>query len=136
KAGGFNLDRQLNGPIGPDGYTNSDNSFAPETVDSYELGFKSQLFGNVMQLNGSVFYQQVGDFQLNTFNGIAFVVESIEEAESYGAELDFYYATPIDGLDLSAGYAYINTEYTEVNTGDPLVDALQGQDFSLVPDQT
>ncbi|WP_421858062.1 TonB-dependent receptor [Oceanicaulis sp.] len=136
KAGGFNLDRQLNGPIGADGYLNSDNSFAAETVDSYEIGFKSQLFGNVVQLNGSAFFQQVGDFQLNTFNGIAFVVESIDEAETYGVELDFFYATPIEGLDLTAGYAYTNTEYTEVNTGDPLVDALQGQDFSLVPDQT
>lgn len=136
KAGGFNLDRQLNGPIDATGYTNSDPSFAPEIVDSYELGFKSQLFGNVVQLNGSAFFQQVEDFQLNTFNGIAFVVESVQEAETYGAELDLYYATPIDGLDLTAGYAYINTEYTDVNTGDPLVDALQGQDFSLVPDQT
>lgn len=136
KAGGFNLDRQLNGPIDATGYTNSDPSFAPEIVDSYEVGFKSQLFGNVVQLNGSAFFQQVEDFQLNTFNGIAFVVESIQEAETYGAELDFFYATPIDGLDLSMGYAYINTEYTEVNTGDPLVDALEGQDFSLVPDQT
>jgi len=137
KAGGFNLDRQLNGPIDPaTGYTNSDSSFAPEIVDSFEVGFKSQLFDNVVQLNGSVFFQQIEDFQLNTFNGTAFVVESIQEAETKGVELDLYYATPIDGLDVTAGYAYIDTEYTDMNTNDPLVNALEGQPFSLVPEHT
>ena len=51
-----------------------------------------------------------------------------------GVELDMAYATPIPGLDLTAGYAYVNTEYTTVNTGDPLVDAIQGKDYSLSPE--
>jgi iron complex outermembrane recepter protein len=134
KAGGFNLDRQLNGPIGPNGYTDPDTSFAPEIIDSYELGFKSQLFSNVLQLNATAYWQQVEDFQLNTFNGLAFVVESVDESETKGVEIDFAYATPIDGLDLSGGYAYVNSEYSEVNTGDPLVDAIEGKDYSLSPE--
>lgn len=134
KAGGFNLDRQFNGPTDATGYTNSDSSFAPEVIDAYEVGFKSQLFGNVMQVNGNLFLQQIEDFQLNTFNGLAFVVESVEESESMGLELDAFWATPVPGLDLSAGYAYVNTEYTTVNTGDPLVDAIQGKDYSLSPE--
>ena len=134
KAGGFNLDRQLNGPTDASGYVNSDSSFAPEIIDAYEAGFKSQLFGNVVQLNGNLFLQQIEDFQLNTFNGLAFVVESVDESESMGLELDAFWATPVPGLDLSAGYAYVNTEYTEVNTGDPLVDAIEGKDYSLSPE--
>ncbi len=134
KAGGFNLDRQLNGPTDASGYTNPDSSFAPEIIDAYEAGFKSQLFGNVVQLNGAVFYQQIEDFQLNTFNGLAFVVESVDESESMGLELDAFWATPVPGLDLSAGYAYVNTEYSSVNTGDPLVDAIEGKDYSLSPE--
>lgn len=134
KAGGFNLDRQLNGPIGPNGYINSDSSFAPEIIDAYEAGFKSQLFGNVLQLNGNLFYQEIEDFQLNTFNGLAFVVESIDESKSMGVEIDAAWATPLPGLDLTAGYAYVDTEYTEVNTGDPLVDATEGKAFSLSPE--
>jgi len=134
KAGGFNLDRQFNGPTDATGYTNSDSSFEPEIIDSWEIGFKSQLFGNVMQVNGNLFLQQVEDFQLNTFNGLAFVVESVEESESRGIELDAFWATPVPGLDLSAGYAYVDTEYTEVNTGDPLVDAIEGKAYSLSPE--
>ncbi|CAN0328474.1 unnamed protein product, partial [Chrysoparadoxa australica] len=97
KAGGFNLDRSFNGPLDPTlGYTNVDSGFAPEIIDAYEVGFKSQLFGNVLQLNANAFYQEVEDFQLNTFTGISFVVDSIASIESYGVEIDFAYATPID----------------------------------------
>lgn len=134
KAGGYNLDRQFNGPIGPNGYTNSDSSFAPEFIDAYEAGFKSQLFGNVLQLNGAIYHQIIENLQLNTFNGLAFVVESVDESTATGLELDAAYATPIPGLDLTAGYAYVSTEYTSVNTGDPLVDAIDGGSFSLSPE--
>lgn len=135
KAGGFNLDRQFNGPIDPArGYTNVDTSFAPEIIDAYEAGFKSTLAGGALQLNGNVFYQEIQDFQLNTFNGIAFVVESVQESTSRGLELDFQYATPVDGLDISGGYAYVDATYDEVNTGDPLVDAIESKNLSLSPE--
>lgn len=135
KAGGFNLDRQFNGPIDPTlGYTDVDTSFAPEIIDSYEAGFKSTLAGGALQLNANVFYQQIEDFQLNTFNGLAFVVESVEESTSRGLELDFQYATPVEGLDISGGYAYVDATYDEVNTGDPLVDAIEDKNLSLSPE--
>lgn len=135
KAGGFNLDRQFNGPVTPGvGYTNVDTSFAPETISAWEAGFKSTLFGNVLQLNGNFFYQDIEDFQLNTFNGTAFVVESVDEARSYGAEFDFLWLTPVDGLDISGGYAYVNTRYETITTTDPLIAALEGERFSLSPE--
>ncbi|TGY89922.1 TonB-dependent receptor [Marinicauda algicola] len=135
KAGGFNLDRQFNGPIDPAlGYTDVDTSFAPEIIDAYEAGFKSTLAGGALQLNANLFYQEIQDFQLNTFNGIAFVVESVDESTSRGVELDFQYATPVDGLDISGGYAYVDATYDEVNTGDPLVDAIEGKNLSLSPE--
>jgi len=132
KAGGFNLDRTFNGPIDPVlGYTDVDSGFAPEIIDAYEVGFKSQLFGNVLQLNANAFYQEVEDFQLNTFNGVAFVVNSIESIESYGVEIDFAYATPIDGLDITGGYAYVNAEYGNEASTAP---NLRGQQISLSPE--
>lgn len=135
KAGGFNLDRQFNGPLTPGvGYTDVDTSFAPETISAWEAGFKSTLFGNVLQLNGNFFYQDIEDFQLNTFNGTAFVVESVDEARSYGAEFDFLWLTPVEGLDISGGYAYVDTEYQTITTTDPLIAALEGQSFSLSPE--
>ena len=132
KAGGFNLDRQFEGPFDPAvGYTDVDSGFAPEIIDAYEVGFKSQLFGNVLQLNANAFYQEVEDFQLNTFTGISFVVNSIESIESYGVEIDFAYATPIDGLDITGGYAYVNAEYGDEAS---IAPNLRGNQISLSPE--
>jgi iron complex outermembrane receptor protein len=132
KAGGFNLDRAFSGPVDPVlGYTDVDSGFAPEIIDAYEVGFKSQLFGNVLQLNANAFYQEVEDFQLNTFTGISFVVNSIESIESYGVEIDFAYATPIDGLDITGGYAYVNAEYGDEAS---IAPNLRGNQISLSPE--
>jgi outer membrane receptor protein involved in Fe transport len=134
KAGGFNLDRQFNGPIGANGYTNVDTSFAPEIVDAFEVGVKSEWLNNALLLNANAFTQTVSDFQLNTFNGVAFVVESVQEVQSSGLEVDFLYFTPIDGLDIQGGAAFVDATYEEVNTGDPLVDAVAGKPISLSPE--
>lgn len=134
KAGGYNLDRQFNGATAGGSYVNPDSSFRPETVDSFELGFKSQLFDNSLQLNANAFYQTVDDFQLNTFTGLAFVVENIKKVETRGLELDFIWATPVEGLTLSGGYALVDARYGD-NLG-PLPAALArlpGKRISLTP---
>ncbi|NJR20276.1 MAG: TonB-dependent receptor, partial [Hyphomonadaceae bacterium] len=61
----------------------------------------------------ALFHQTFTDFQLNTFTGISFVVTSVPEVVSQGAELDFFYRTPIDGLTISGGAAYTFAEYTK-----------------------
>ncbi|WBQ11272.1 TonB-dependent receptor [Hyphomonadaceae bacterium ML37] len=135
KAGGYNLDREFNGPVVGGSFVDSDSSFRAEVIDAYEVGFKSQLLDNVLQLNGNFFYQEVTDFQLNTFTGLAFVVQNIPDVETYGAEFDFNWATPIDGLDITGGYAYVNATYGD-NLG-PLPTALTrlpGQQISLSPE--
>jgi iron complex outermembrane recepter protein len=134
KAGGFNLDRQFNGPRDANGYSNVDPSFSPEIVDAYEAGLKSEWLNNALLLNANLFYQITEDFQLNTFNGLNFVVESVDEVKSQGVEVDFLYFTPVDGLDLQGGFAYVDATYEEVNTGDPLVDAIAGKNLSLSPE--
>ncbi|MCC5995389.1 MAG: TonB-dependent receptor [Oceanicaulis sp.] len=131
KAGGFNLDREFNGPVSGGSFVNPDSSFLPETVDSWEIGFKSQLFGNVLQLNGNAFYQEVTDFQLNTFTGLAFVVQNIPEIESRGVEVDFTWATPIEGLDISGGYAHVRARY---GSGPGTPANLAGRGISLSPE--
>ncbi|MEQ8406496.1 MAG: TonB-dependent receptor [Oceanicaulis sp.] len=132
KAGGFNLDRAFAGPVDPVlGYTDVDSGFRPEIIDAYEAGFKSQLFGNVLQLNGNLFWQDVTDFQLNTFTGVSFVVDSIPTVTSYGAEFDFAWATPVPGLDISGGYAYVNAEYGDEAT---IAANLRGKQISLSPE--
>jgi len=116
KASGFNLDRERNpvppsGVAGPPLFTvDADTSFAPETVDSYELGTKFMTMGRRFRMNTTLFAQDFHDFQLNTFTGTQFVVVSIPEVTSQGVDLDFD-VKPIEHLLFNAGVTYAKTEY-------------------------
>jgi outer membrane receptor protein involved in Fe transport len=114
KAGGFNLDREavtLAGRGGAPNFTaDPDTAFRGEFVDSYELGAKTSWFGRTLMLNVAGFYQEFTDFQLNTFIGTAFVVETLPEVRSTGVDLDFIYLPPVEGLTLQGGVTYAETE--------------------------
>jgi outer membrane receptor protein involved in Fe transport len=85
KAGGFNLDR-AGLTFGAERL--NDLRFEPEIVDAYELGAKFN--GRAIDVNVAVFRQDFNDFQLNTFNGVNFVVENVSScSESLnGADTD------------------------------------------------
>jgi outer membrane receptor protein involved in Fe transport len=119
KASGYNLDRERTpivpapgAPPGPPLFTaDTDTSFRPEVVDSYELGVKTSTPGRSLLLNTSLFYQKFEDFQLNTFTGISFVVVSIPEVTSKGVDLDFVWAPPVEHLAFNGGLTYAETTY-------------------------
>jgi len=121
KAGGFNLARATS-PTGPEGILTPDfdTAFPRETVQSYEVGIKSMLAGRTLRLNATVFDQKYDNFQLNTFNGLQFVVSTISKVESKGAEIDAAWATPVSGLSLSSGVTYAFTDITEFGDSLPL----------------
>lgn len=135
KAGGFNLDRIATTNQTVAGRPTEpvlDTSFAPETVDSYELGFKNTLFDRSLLLNATVFYQKYKDFQLNAFNGLVFSVASVPKVISKGVDLDFIWASPIEGLKFNGGVTYAETYYPKSN---PLFLGanLPGSRLSLAP---
>jgi len=116
KAGGFNLDRVRTGsaafpPGAPGGVGASlDTSFDKELVDSYEVGAKTQWFDNTLLLNATVFYQDYTDFQLNTFDGVQFLVTSLDTVTSQGVDLDMVWYTPLEQLSFQGGVTYAETE--------------------------
>ena len=85
--------------------------FPSEDVDSYELGVKTTLFNRSMLLNATYFDQTFENFQLNTFLGTAFVVESIPELTSRGVDADFLWFTPLEGLTLGGGVTYTDATF-------------------------
>jgi outer membrane receptor protein involved in Fe transport len=101
KAGGFNLDRDFDG----------DPSFAAETVDAYEFGLKTRLMDGDLLVNSAIYYQEFANFQLNTFTGVSFIVASIPEVITQGAEVDVMWRTPVEGLSFQGGAAYTEAEY-------------------------
>jgi iron complex outermembrane recepter protein len=118
KAGGFNLARVTNpaaaNPLAPI----LDTEFPRETVNSFEIGAKTELVQKTVRVNAAVFDQQYHNFQLNTFTGIVFVVSSLPDVNSKGAEVSLDWLTPVSGLSLSGGVVYADTQIT--NFGDAL----------------
>ena len=106
KSFGYNLDRVQTG-ITP----NASLFFPSEVVDSYELGVKMTLADRTLLLNATYFDQTFENFQLNTFLGTAFVVESIPELTSRGVDADMVWFTPVEGLSFQGGVTYTDAQY-------------------------
>ncbi|WP_339933770.1 TonB-dependent receptor [uncultured Brevundimonas sp.] len=136
KSFGYNLDRTQSG-ITP----NASLLFPSEVVDSYEAGIKTTLFNRSVLLNATYFDQTFTDFQLNTFLGTAFVVESIPELTTRGVDADFLWFTPIDGLSLQGGVTYTDAKYGNFTAADlsspgnfPQLSLLPGARASFAPE--
>ncbi|MGE0596764.1 MAG: TonB-dependent receptor [Hyphomonadaceae bacterium] len=114
-----------------------DLQFDPETIDAYELGFKSTLFGGSSTLNMAVFYQQLHDYQLNAFNGFNFITRNVPEVVSQGAELEFA-TRPTDNLALTFGALYNDVFYdsTVAFGRNPSDVVLEGDPLTLSPEWT
>jgi len=145
KAGGFNFDRPNTAfAVGATGFTiayRNTTAFAAETVDAFEIGAKTQMFNRAVTLNVAAFHQRYENFQLNTFLGTRFIVESIPEVTSVGVDIDFLWRTPLTGLTIQGGAAYAKTEYGNFAAAD-LVDPtafaglyrLPGSTLSFAPE--
>lgn len=118
KAGGFNLDHAALTAFNPNATT--DLQFEEETVNSYELGAKLRTEDRTANLNATVFYSKFKDFQLNSFNGISFVVENLPQVETYGFELDGAWQAT-ENLSFTGGLTYANTQYGNDTEGLPIL---------------
>jgi len=143
KGGGFNLDRNFD-------FTylggSPDSSFDAELVDAYEVGVKTDWFHRALTLNLAIFSNEYSNFQLNTFNGIQFVVTTVPEVTSEGAELDMMWRTPVEGLSIMGGLAYTDARYGDDTgwvaanrnpiTGDLTLARLPGSQLTNSPEWT
>lgn len=118
KAGGFNLDR-VECTIGTAGCAPgsaaaitpiNNTQFGDETNNSFEIGEKATLFNRKLLLNATLFYQKYKGFQLNTFNGLVFVVTSVPSVISKGIDADFVWIATND-LSIQGGVTYSDTRY-------------------------
>jgi len=105
KAGGFNLD-----PTAAQG--GSSPSFASEEVDSWEVGFKSTLFGGRARFNVTGFWSTFDNFQVLEFTGTRFQTFNVDDVSAKGVELEFN-AGLTDNVDLNVGLTYSDAEYGE-----------------------
>ena len=89
-----------------------DAEYDTEEADTAELGVKMNLDDGAALLNLSLFYTEIDNFQIISFNGTGFTTETVE-AETKGVELEGQWAvTPRFLLSASATYGDAEEEDT------------------------
>lgn len=91
----------------------TDPAVNPETVLSYEGGFKQRFAGNRVLLSGAVFYYDYKDLQVSFVNANS-IVQTINAAtaRNYGGELELE-AKVGGGLSINANASYLNAKFKE-----------------------
>ncbi|MBL8646517.1 MAG: TonB-dependent receptor [Sphingosinicella sp.] len=92
-------------------------SFKPETSTTYEFGFKSDLAGRTLRLNGAAFLNDYDDLQVTVNDptlGFAPIIQNAAKARIKGIELELE-ARPVDALRIEAGIGYLDAKYRRVD---------------------
>jgi len=102
KSGGF-------GSFGVDAAGTPD-AFDPETVDSYEVGTKTQWLEGRLNFNAALYHFTYDDMQLTHYATTGYAdVENIGEAEVTGIEMDLRYL-PAENVDIYFAASYQDSE--------------------------
>lgn len=82
-----------------------------ETINSVEVGFKSDLLDDSLRLNAAAFYYVVDDIQFSAIGGGAnnTALINADKGTAFGFEIDATYIVN-DNFVLTGGYSYNNTE--------------------------
>lgn len=91
----------------------ADPAVNPETVWSYEAGFKQHFGGNRVLLSGAVFYYDYKDLQVSFVNANS-IVQTINAAtaRNYGGELELE-ARITPTLTINANASYLNAKFKQ-----------------------
>lgn len=103
------------------------NLLPAETVDSFEVGVKTELMNRSLFFDGALFYYDYSNFQTTEQVGTTFVTVNAGKAESYGFEGQLRW-NPADWVNLFATYAYNHSRFK--------AGAREGNRFRLSPDHS
>ncbi|HVO00275.1 MAG TPA: TonB-dependent receptor [Steroidobacteraceae bacterium] len=86
--------------------------FNPETLNSFELGFKSEFWNRSARLNAAVFHYDYKNYQGFVLQGLTQVVVNLD-AKVSGAEVEFA-VVPTEGLNIEIGASALDTKADKV----------------------
>ncbi len=120
--------------------------FEPETSTAYEVGIKSTLWNDRLQINAAAFYYDYEDAQV--FSNIsssqgapARLLSNAPESEMKGFEAEVL-VLPAEGLTLQFGIGYVDSELVDFRTeeallgGGTLITDLSGNTTPVTPEWT
>jgi len=109
-------------------------SFSAETLDNYELGFKSTWMDSSLRLNMALFYMEYNDKQESRFiTGVGFQQDNAGKATSEGFEMDFEWI-PAERWRVFGGVGYAKAEYDDYVLND--TTDFSGNALSRAPEWT
>jgi iron complex outermembrane receptor protein len=126
KAGGF--EQRIATPVAQAG------TFDVETVDAYELGFKSTLLDRTLRLNGALFYTDYQDLQCSVVVGIAPTFINCGDGKIKGAEVEANWV-PAAGwtVNFAAGYLDAKWKSGTLTPQTATVGIEESDNFAMVP---
>ncbi len=88
----------------------------PETIQSFEAGYKADLFDNRLRLNLGIFTYEVEDLQLSIIGGATNTNQVInaEQGEAFGFEIDAEWLVTENAL-ITAGFSFNDTEIQDIS---------------------
>ncbi|GMG88668.1 TonB-dependent receptor [Biformimicrobium ophioploci] len=139
--GSFNLDNNAMGEpaIGNTELTQADgfpaNIFDPETIDSWELGYKSTWFDGRALFDITAFMYDYSDLQVVTYDGGASIVKNVGEVESMGVETSIT-AELNDNFNLMFALGWLDSEANNLQDicGLEDADACEGSSLFWAPE--
>ncbi|MEC3910995.1 TonB-dependent receptor [Sphingobium sp. CR2-8] len=98
--------------------------YQPETVDSYEIGAKLDLFDRMLQFNVAAFYAKYKNLQQNTTipggpTGNQTITSNVGSELIKGVEIDFV-ARPATALRISGSAGFLDTKFKNFVAGNVL----------------
>ncbi len=110
-----------------------------ETVNNYEMGFKTTLKQRIW-FDAGIFYQQYKNFQTSAWvaepmsGEFNYIVKDAGKATAYGAETSLKVAV-LQGLDIFGNYAYIHSRFDSLNVNGEEQE-YAGNMFRLTPEHS
>lgn len=92
-------------------------SFRPEKSTTYEVGFKTDLLGRKVRLNGAAFINSYDNLQVTVNDptlGFAPIIQNAAKAQIKGFELELQ-TRPVAPLLIEAGVGYLDAKYKQVD---------------------
>jgi iron complex outermembrane receptor protein len=92
-------------------------SFAPETLDAYEVGAKNTFFNGTLQANLTGWYYNYQGYQVSEIVDRTSINQNIN-SKLWGVEGEFFWA-PVDNLQINANFGFTHSEIANQLDVDP-----------------
>ena len=99
-------------------------SFDPETLETFEVGLKTQGFGNRFRGNFAAYVSDYEDIQLIVYESGAPLTRNAGTADIWGIEAELT-ALLTDNLEAAVSFGYTDAEYSSVAPLDPALPIAQ-----------